>query len=207
MSLFIRELKNSISKLSKSAFLKRALHICPLPFALCPLLFALCFLPFTVSAQIRLPRLISNGMVLQRDKEIKIWGWASAGEQVKLEFNKQNFKTQADTSGKWSLQLPPQKAGGPYTFILKGKNEIKLEDILFGDVWVCSGQSNMDIPMERVKERYPNDISTANYPEIRHFFVPTNPNINQPQEDIPSGEWKKTNPNDVLNFSAVAYLC
>ncbi len=192
MSLFFTELKNFISKLSKVAH-------CFLPFAIC-------LLPFDVFSQIKLPRLISDGMVLQRDKEIKIWGWASIGEEVTLEFNKQTFKTQADTSGKWSILLPPQKAGGPYNLILKGKNEIKLEDILFGDVWVCSGQSNMDIPMERVKERYPDDIATANYPEIRHFFVPTNPNINQPQEDVPSGDWKKTNPKDVLNFSAVAYF-
>lgn len=157
-------------------------------------------------AQIRLPRLISDGMVLQRDQPLKIWGWASPKEKVQLIFNKKTYKTTTSENGKWEIQLPAQTAQTNVEMILKGKNEIKLKNIAFGDVWLCSGQSNMVIPMERVKEKYPDDIAAANYPDIRNFFVQTLTELNAPKDDFPQGEWKAANPKDVLGFGAITFF-
>jgi sialate O-acetylesterase len=178
------------------------------------ILFSLFLIAKTIAfSQIRLPRLISDGMVLQSEKPIKLWGWASPNEAVSCQFKNLKIATKADASGKWSLLLPPQKAniGGDMVFSQrdsygKGKNEVKISDVIFGDVWLCSGQSNMVTPMERVKEKYPDEITNANNPNIRFFFIPTLTNLKQPQEDFPSGEWKKANPKDILTFSAVAYF-
>jgi len=155
---------------------------------------------------VRLPRLISDGVVLQRDAKVKLWGWALANEKVTLSFQNKKYSARADQSGKWLILLPAQKAGGPYVMVFKGENEVKVSDVLFGDVWMCSGQSNMVLPVERVKERYPDEVANANYPEIRNFFIPTLTNLKGPAEDLPSGNWKSANPKDVLGFGAVAYF-
>jgi len=157
-------------------------------------------------AQIRLPKLISDNIILQRDQAIKIWGWASPNEKISVLFNKKSFKTITSNDGKWELLLPAQSAGTGYRMILKGKNEISIKNIAFGDVWLCSGQSNMTVTMERVKERFPEDIASANYPDIRYFFVQTLTNLNTPKDDFPQGEWKTANPEDIYTFGAVAYF-
>lgn len=157
-------------------------------------------------ASIKLPVIFGNGMVLQRDTEFDIHGWASPGEKVQLSINDQKYTSTTDENGNWIIQLPPQKAGGPFELVFSGENEIRLKNVLFGDVWFCSGQSNMVLPMERVKERYPDEIANADYPEIRNFFVPTTTKLMGPANDLPPGEWKEANPEDVLTFSAVAYF-
>ena len=157
-------------------------------------------------SQIKLPRLISDGMVLQCEKPLKLWGWASPHETVTCQFKNLTITKKADALGKWSLLLPPQKAGVSGDMVFRGNNEVKISDVVFGDVWLCSGQSNMVLPLERVKEKYGDEIANANYPNIRFFFIPTLTNLHAPQDDIPSGAWKKANPKDVLTFSAVAYF-
>ena len=157
-------------------------------------------------AQLRLPCLISDGMVLQRDQSLRLWGWASPQEKVSLLFKSKQYKTQADSTGKWQIKLPAQPAGGPFELLFRGKTEVKVSNVLFGDVWICAGQSNMVIPMERVKEKYPEDIMSANYPEIRLFFVPTLTDLQKKRDDFQSGSWKVANSKDVLQFSAVAYF-
>lgn len=164
------------------------------------------FFWLSTKAEVKLPRLISDGVVLQRDAKVKLWGWATPGETVTISFQKKKFIAKTNQAGEWQTILPPQKAGGPYDLVFKGRNEIKIGNVLFGDVWVCAGQSNMVIPMERVKERYPEEIAQANFPEIRNFFIPTLTNLEKPAADLPSGEWKSANPKDVLGFSAVAYF-
>lgn len=161
---------------------------------------------YTIIAQIKLPKLISDGVVLQRNENVKIWGWASPNENIVLLFKNEKYTATSDQNGNWQIILPAQKAGGPYDMLFKARNEIKVRDILFGDVWVCSGQSNMEIPMERVKERYENVIQNANNPQIRHFLVPDTYNFKKEQDDLASGNWVSTTPENVLNFSAVAYF-
>ena len=158
------------------------------------------------SAQVKLPRVIGDGMVLQREQSISIWGWASAGEKVSLKIKGENFVTTADKAGNWEIELPPQAAGGPHELEIRGKNEITIRDVLFGDVWLCSGQSNMVLPMERVKERYPEEIANANFTEIRNFFVSTTTDLQEPRGDLPSGKWVSANPEDVLGFGALTYF-
>src|SRR4030095_9094418 len=159
-----------------------------------------------VSGQVRLPRLIRDSMVLQRDSKINIWGWASRNEKIRIKFNGKNFKTTANADGKWLLQLPPAKAGGPYTMNIDASNHLVINNILIGDVWLCSGQSNMVHQMKLHSVRYANEIDNANYPEIRHFWIPTMNDVNGPHDDLPTGSWKSANPEDVLEFSAVAYF-
>ena len=161
---------------------------------------------YIVKAQIRLPKLISDNMVLQRDQPIKMWGWAQPKEKINLVFNKKTFQTTTNDAGKWELMLPAQSAGTGFEMLLKGKNEISIKNIAFGDVWLSSGQSNMVTPMERVKEKYPDDIANANFPDIRNFFVQTLTDLNSPKDDFLQGQWKVAAPKDILAFGAVSYF-
>ncbi|WP_083919471.1 sialate O-acetylesterase [Pontibacter roseus] len=157
-------------------------------------------------SQVKLPRLICNGMVLQRDTETKVWGWASPGEKVSLAFQKKLYNAVAGKDGKWSITLPPQKAGGPHNMTISASNEVQLKDILFGDVWICGGQSNMELPMERVQDKYASVIASANNPNIRHFEVPDRYDFKQPRQDVETGQWLAATPQNVLKFSAAAYF-
>lgn len=157
-------------------------------------------------AEVRLPQLIRDSMVLQRDKSIKIWGFAAPGEKVSISFLRHTIKTQAGKTGDWVAVLPPQKAGGPYTMKIKASNQIIINNILIGDVWFCSGQSNMVHQMKLHSERYSGEIAKANYPEIRQFLIPTSTNLQHPVNNLPPGYWKSANTEDVKEFSAVAYF-
>ncbi|HLO43383.1 MAG TPA: sialate O-acetylesterase [Leadbetterella sp.] len=159
-----------------------------------------------VYSQIRLPKLISDNMVLQRDTPVKIWGWASPKEKVSLILNKKTFKTTTSESGKWELTLPPQPSGTGFEIILKGKNELKINNIAFGDVFFCSGQSNMVHQMELHHVLYAKDILEANNTNIRHFSVPVATSLLEKKEDFSGGSWKECNPENVRQFSAVAYF-
>jgi sialate O-acetylesterase len=157
-------------------------------------------------SQIQLPRLISDGVVLQRDSEVSIWGRASANEAIELLFRDKNYKTNADGNGNWQITLPPQNAGGPYEMFFHGKNEVKISDVLFGDVWVCSGQSNMELTIDRVKDKYPSVIAASENPMIRQFLVPDKYDFKIPHDDLDEGDWKKASPQTIRGFSAVAYF-
>ena len=161
---------------------------------------------FSVTAQIRFPRLISDGMILQRGDTIKIWGWAGAKEYIGLKFGHKSYSTQANTKGEWELKLPPHKAGGPYEMVFTGTNTVTVKDILFGDVWLCSGQSNMELPMSRVIDKYPEVIAAANNKNIRQFLVPDEYDFKTQRKDFSSGTWASASPESVLDFSAVAYF-
>jgi sialate O-acetylesterase len=167
---------------------------------------ALFLLPAAASGNIRLPGLISNGMVLQRETTINIWGWADAGENVAVRFNGRTYRTVTARDGKWTVILPEMKAGGPYIMQISGKNTISVNDILIGDVWFCSGQSNIVLTMERVKERYPEEIASANYPQIRNFFIPTASDVTKVHDELPGGKWIAASPKDVPGFGAAAYF-
>lgn len=166
--------------------------------------FLLCF--YTGFSQIRLPKLISNGMILQRDQPVRIWGWSSPDEPVHLNFDHGDYHTQANANGKWEIVLPARSAGGPYEMRLRASNEIVIRDILFGDIYICSGQSNMELAMERLADRYPDVIANAGHPAIRQFLVPDEYDFERPREDLSAGEWVSASPESVLHFSAVAYF-
>ena len=168
--------------------------------------FVLVILGIPTYSQVRLPRLVRDSMILQRDTKINIWGWASKNEKINIKFNGKSYKGTTGADGKWIIQLPAMKAGGPFTMELSGNNKILLKDILIGDVWFCSGQSNMVHQMNIHDVTYAKDIAEANNPQIRHFWIPTLTNLNGPQDDLPTGFWKPAVGEDVRPFSAVAYF-
>jgi len=156
--------------------------------------------------QIRLPRFISDGVVFQREAPLKIWGWAAPQEAITLQFKGATYTTQADNQGNWNVVIAPQAAGGPYEMLLQASNQRKLKDIMIGDLWICSGQSNMELPMDRVKEKYPEIVRTANNPMIRQFIVPDLYDFNQVHNDFEQGDWVAVSPESISQFSAVAYF-
>jgi sialate O-acetylesterase len=159
-----------------------------------------------IVSQVKLPRLISDGMVLQRDTKLNIWGWASAGEQISLEFRGKAYQTTATEKGDWKIELDASAAGGPFQMIIKGNNTITLNNILVGDVWVCSGQSNMELPMRRVSWVYPEEMEGPGNDKIRQFAVPQRYNFHYPETDLPWGTWKSATQANLSDFSAVAYF-
>jgi sialate O-acetylesterase len=158
----------------------------------------------TVYGDVRLPKLFTDNMVIQRDQPIPIWGWASPNEKVTITFNRKSISTKADKNGKWSTALNSEKFGGPFEMMVKGKNEIKLTNILVGDVWICSGQSNMEWSVKSSNEA-DAEIAAGNFPLIRHFKVP-NTVAATPQDDVTGGAWKICTPATVGDFTAVGYF-
>lgn len=158
---------------------------------------------YSLSAGIRLPKLISDRMVLQRDTELKIWGWAGQDEKVTVRFQGKYYDAQPDAEGKWFVMLPPQKAGGPFVMEI---NEIVIRDILIGDVWLCSGQSNQETPIARLTDRFP-EINVSNNHMIRHYKVPTQQTVDTLKEEIAgNAQWHSGIASDVLNWTALAYF-
>ncbi|MBW8687391.1 sialate O-acetylesterase [Chitinophaga rhizophila] len=167
----------------------------------------LCSLLYTPSdAQVRLPRLVRDSMVLQRDAPVKIWGWATPGEQIRIRFQGKRFSTRTSADSTWSVVMPALRTGGPYIMHIDASNHITLRDILVGDVWFCAGQSNMVHQLALHSERYAADINEAAYPEIRHFKIPQTSNLKTTSTDITDGYWKSATQTDVADFSAVAYF-
>lgn len=155
------------------------------------------------SANVRMPLLFSDGMVLQRNEEIPVWGFADANEKVEVHFNKQIKTIQADKNGKWMIKLSAEKAGGPFELIITGKNKIIIKDVLVGEVWICSGQSNMEFQVFKTKNSE-KEIADSNYPMIRHFGVAQDLS-GLPKEDLKAGKWQVSNKENVGNFTAVGY--
>ena len=159
-----------------------------------------------LSAEVRLPRLVGDHMVLQRGIPIPIWGWADVGEQVTVTFAGKRYAAKASADRKWTLALAEMPAGGPYTLTVQGKkNIISVQDILVGDVWVGSGQSNMEWHMHQLGNYVKPATETATFPAIR--LIDVNDTIALvPQEDIRTKGWRVCSPQTVGDFSAVAFF-
>lgn len=166
----------------------------------------LCTLHATLHAQISLPKIISDGMILQRDASLKIWGWATPGEKIIVSLQGKQYKGTTNQAGNWSVTLPPTPAGGPHSIQIKGKNQININNVLFGDVWLCSGQSNMVHQLNIHDVTYASVIAEAKDSSIRQFWVPTLTHLGGPQQNIPEGSWKMAVGEDIRPFSAVAYF-
>jgi len=156
----------------------------------------------TAHAAVRMPQLFQSGMVLQRGKPIPVWGWADKGEQVSITFNKKTYTTTADENGSWRFDLPKMKAGGPYEMTV---NNLQFTDILIGDVWLLSGQSNIDVTIERVYPQYVSEIDQFDNHQIRLFRVQNETSIHGVKDDIrPTNiNWKPLSKQNAWLFSAV----
>ncbi|MCW3806876.1 sialate O-acetylesterase [Plebeiibacterium marinum] len=156
------------------------------------------------NAKVSVAKIFTSNMVLQQGLENPVWGWADKNEKIVVEFAGKTIKTKADKSGKWKISLPALGYGGPYNMVIKGENEIKLDNILIGEVWVCSGQSNMEWTVDNVNNS-DQEIQEAQYPNLRMFNVQKH--VSQhPAKDIAGGEWEVCSPASVGHFSAVGYF-
>ncbi len=158
----------------------------------------------SASANIKLPSLVSSNMVLQRNVQVKIWGWCAKDEKITISFMGKEYKAIVKDSS-WSLVLPSMKEGGPYEMKLKGNNEIVLSNILIGEVWLCSGQSNMGFLMMNTSNAK-EEIPKANYKNIRLFSIKKDYSSKPLQEAVDVTKWEACTPASINKFSAVAYF-
>ena len=158
---------------------------------------------FASEAAVRLPSVITDGMVIQRNEPVKIWGWADSGEEVTVSWKKEKVTATADESGRWIVTLSPSKAGGPYTMTI---GDITINDILVGDVFLCSGQSNMELPVARVMDMFAEEVLSYENTQIRQLQIPQTFDFNTLQDDVPSTSWKPLTQENVMSFSALAYF-
>ncbi len=166
---------------------------------------SLLFLPFSTSAQLKLPSILSNNMVLQQKSSVKLWGWGNASEKlfVITSWNNKSDSVKVDENNKWEISIETPQAGGPYTITFRGSNTVVLKNILIGEVWICSGQSNMEWNYYNGVPQIREDLPTAKNDNIRFFKVPRN-TAEYPQENV-IGEWSSADTNNVKTFSAVAW--
>jgi len=154
-------------------------------------------------AAIRLPALVGDHMVLQRDKPINVWGYAKPAEAVSITFAGKTYTATTSNDGKWTVKIQALKAGGPYQMVLAGENTLTLNDILIGDVWICSGQSNMEFQLSQANNAV-EEVKNANYPQIRLFSV--NKGIDLTPLDDTRGSWSVCTSNSAQYFPAIGYF-
>ncbi len=157
-----------------------------------------CFL--TTEAKVQLPQLFQSGMVLQRGKPIPVWGKADPREKIIIRWQKRQYATVADADGRWRIDLPKMKAGGPFTMMV---GDVVLTDVLVGDVWLCSGQSNVDVTIERVYPQYTDEIDNFDNNKVRLFRVPNTTDTHGVREDIQPTKWKPLTKENAWGFSAL----
>ncbi|HEX8014036.1 MAG TPA: sialate O-acetylesterase [Flavobacterium sp.] len=160
----------------------------------------------TMMANVSLPNIFGDNMVLQRNSEVKIWGWGNPKEEIKLvsSWNNQEYKVTTNNQAQWELKIKTPEAGGPYTISIKGYNEVVLKNILIGEVWVCSGQSNMEMSVSWGIENGEEEAKNATNPNIRFFTVPKL-TATTPQNNL-LGNWTESTPETMKYFSAVGYF-
>ena len=173
-----------------------------------PILISILFILVAVAnlfGEVKLPRIFSSNMVLQQGIEIPVWGWADKSERITIEFKGETYKAKANKEGKWMVKLPSQEYGGPYSIAIAGKkNKIQFDNVMIGEVWICSGQSNMEMPVELCNNPE-REIPAAVYPDIRFFTVPR-VTSKYPMSDIESGQWEECTPETAKGFTGVGYF-
>ncbi|WP_294549389.1 sialate O-acetylesterase [uncultured Bacteroides sp.] len=156
----------------------------------------------SIQAEVKLPGIFSDRMILQRDVPIPVWGWAEPKETVVIDFDGKQYKTRASQTGEWSVNLPKHKAGGPYELKI---NRTTLQDVYVGDVYLCSGQSNMELTVKRVMDKYRDEIMSYENNLIRYTKTKYAYNFIEPQQDS-ENEWKICTQENALNFAALCYF-
>ncbi|MEM6345717.1 MAG: sialate O-acetylesterase [Bacteroidota bacterium] len=170
------------------------------------LLFTIAISLSSLEAQLRMPQIFSDHMVLRREKPIELWGWAKGRDKITIQIGEMTYKTKAEKDGTWSIALDEMQAGGPYTLRVSTKRErLEFTDVLLGDVWICSGQSNMEWSLTNTNDAQA-EIANANHPQIRLFDVKHNIQFS-PVEDLEQDQfWQTCSPMSIPSFSSVAYF-
>ncbi len=175
---------------------------------------ALCVATFGASARfwpasaraVQVPRFFGDGAVLQQNTAWKLWGRAEPGERIAVWIDGKRVGRTTARSRQWSLSLPAQPGGGPHRVEIIGSSRIVLQDVYFGDVWIASGQSNMELPMARVRVKYPHAVAEASLPQVRYFRTPKEADFAAPRFDFSGGKWQRVTPKSVLGMSAVSFF-
>lgn len=154
-------------------------------------------------AEVRLPSIFGDHMVLQRGQPLPVWGRDDPGAEVTVTLGEASASAKADADGRWAVELPARKAGGPHRMTIRGTSEVILEDVLVGEVWLCSGQSNMEWTVSGSKDAEA-EIEGADHPRIRHIKIGHRPAAS-PEDDVPSSGWKVCSPATVGEFTGVGY--
>lgn len=170
------------------------------------LLLSFLFSLLTTFADVRLPAIIGSHMVLQQRSTVKLWGWCSASEKIIIStsWDTTKYETNGNNGARWMTEIKTPEAGGPHTIKIKANNEIILEDVMIGEVWVCSGQSNMEWCADQDLKQSKDESPNATNPKIRFFYIPKSTS-ETPQDDV-IARWVVCNPQDMLHFSAIGYF-
>lgn len=155
---------------------------------------------------IQMPALFGNNMVLQRDQEVTVWGTADPGGLILVNINNKQAETEVDENGQWMVKLPSMEAGGPFEFTVEGSRDTTFTNVMIGDVWVASGQSNMEWPLQATVDNYEEEIANATYPNIRLFDVERDLSTEELNELRHPVSWEACSPETIPTFSAVAYF-
>jgi sialate O-acetylesterase len=168
--------------------------------------FLVLLIVLTAKADVRLPSILGSHMVLQQQSKVKLWGWSAPAEKITITVSWDNttYETKGSRGARWIAEINTPKAGGPYTIKIKGANEIVLDDVMIGEVWVCSGQSNMEWSADQGLQQSKDESPNATNKNIRFFYVPKSTS-STPQDDV-RARWVVCNPEDMLHFSAIGYF-
>jgi len=163
-------------------------------------------MPVAVCSQLRLPAILSSDMVLQQKDSVAVWGWAGPAEKVFVTtgWDNRTDSTVAGSGAQWRLRVKTPAAGGPYTVTIRSRNTIRLENVMIGEVWVCSGQSNMEMTFNWGEKDIAQELPACNTTGLRFFTVPKTTSAS-PQDDVKAA-WVACDSNTLKNFSAVAYF-
>jgi sialate O-acetylesterase len=161
-------------------------------------------LAFSVNAQVKMSGIFGDHMVIQRSRPVPVWGWSSPNEKLFITFNQQKKEVTADRNGKWRINLDPEPAGGPFELKVEGSNKLIFHDVLVGEVWICSGQSNMEFELKSARNA-DNEIMNAGYPEIRHIKIPLTLSSTL-KDDILPAQWNVCSQKTAGDFTAVGYF-
>lgn len=183
-------------------FLIEKVYFCTVMRKASILLIALLIGAVVGEAKVRLPQIFQSGMVLQRGMTVPVWGTADAGERVVVKLNRKSATAVADASGRWRVDLPAMKAGGPYKMDI---GDAVLSDVWLGDVWLCSGQSNMETTLERVSPQYPDELNDSNA-QVRLFHVQYQTDTHGPSADLRPTSWRILNRENAWRFSSIGYF-
>jgi len=184
------------------AFLIEKVYFCTVMRKASILLIALLIGAVVGEAKVRLPQIFQSGMVLQRGMTVPVWGTADAGERVVVKLNRKSATAVADANGRWRVDLPAMKAGGPYKMDI---GDAVLSDVWLGDVWLCSGQSNMETTLERVSPQYPDELNDSNA-QVRLFHVQYQTDTHGPSADLRPTSWRILNRENAWRFSSIGYF-
>jgi sialate O-acetylesterase len=160
----------------------------------------------TTHTDLSLPSFISDGMIIQQNKPVRLSGKDRPGLTVRVTLNDRVEEGETSEEGRWTVIFPPMDAGGPYTLTFSGSSNLTIQDVYVGEVWLIGGQSNMELPINRTYDEFKEEIDAADYPLIRQFHVETAVAFDEPQDMLIEGKWQKATQESIQDFSSLGFF-